>query len=226
MAFCKFCGREYPDGGSCGCSASAGAEKNRQRAVNYVVQSSSPNKKHLILAGAAVLAVVAVIILFLICCSAGGAKGTVKKYVKANSDKNGGKTHYSLILPDAVIKELRKAKKYDDIVDEYNASVEDMISDLEDKASLPKYDEISRKNKLSKSDLKHAAKYFRQMCEKYGADSDGIKVTKGYEIKVRTKYKDEKGNKKSNSDVICVVKVSGEGWKVVPLSADALEYYK
>lgn len=174
---------------------------------------------------AVLVAVVVIFILLLCLICGGGAKSAVKKYVKAASDKHGGKAMYSLTLPESVIKELKDDDEFKDLVDNYNEMVEDMIDDLDDKETMPKFDKIVRKEKLKKSELKSAEKYFESKCEKYGADDDDIKVVKGYEMKVKTKCKDEDGDTEYEKAYICVVKLKGDGWKIITTSADGLSYY-
>ena len=173
------------------------------------------------------LGAIALILVLLLCLllGGGGAKGAVKKYVKCASNKKGGKTMIELTLPDSVIKELKDEDEYEDRVDSYNEMIEDMIDDLEDKETLPKFDKITRQEKLKKSDIRHAENYFEELCDDYDADDDTIKITKGYEMRVKTKNKDEDGDTEHDKSTLCVVKVKGEGWKIIPMSADELDYY-
>ena len=295
MAFCKFCGKQIPEGGSCDCAASQGAEEiketvekeaeNAQNTVENAADSAKEKAENAVdkakgaadnavdkakdtaaelkdkagdvadkvgdslkqgatkvddLAGElseklpggmknnknAVYAAGAVILLLLICLLClifgGGVKGTVKKYVNSASDKKGGKTFYSLSYPDAVIDELKDEDEYDDMVEDFNDGVEDMLDDLEDDETAPKFDKILRKEKLKKSQIKAAEEYFEDLCEMFDADDD-IEISKGYEVKVKVEYKDEDGDKKHSTEKICVVKIKGDGWKVIPKSADSLD---
>ena len=171
--------------------------------------------------------VIAALILFLLIalCSSGGANSAVKKYIKSSYQKNGAKTMYSLTLPKRVIKELKADDEYDDMVDSYNEMVEDMYDDLEGKATLPKYDKITRKNQLKKSELKMAEQYFEHVCDKYDAEEGGIRVTKGYEVKVKSRYKTKSGETAHRTDVICVVKLRGDSWKIITHPLEELSYY-
>lgn len=289
MAFCKFCGKQIPEGGSCDCAASqsstaaasqstadvketlenevksvqekvantaapadnandsaeeakSGAAKVTEKVSSGLKQLNNSDiaKKVDGLAGElsenlpggmknnktavyVAAGIVLVLVIWLFCIIfGGGAKSTAKKFVNCSSDKKGGKTYYSLIYPDAVIDELKDEDKYDDLIDSFNEDVEDMIDDLEDDETMPKFDKILRTTKLKKSELKKAAEYFEELCEWYDADEDDIKVSKGYEVKVKIKYRDEDGDKKHRTTKICVVKVKGDGWKVIPYSADNL----
>ena len=192
--------------------------------ISNNLPGSMKNNKNLVYIA---VAAIAALILLLLCvlCLGGGAKGAVKKYVKAASNKNGGKTMMELTLPKSVIKELKDEDEYEDKVDSFNEMVEDMIDDLEDDETLPKFDKITRKEKLKKSDIRQAENYFEDMCEDYDADDDDIKVSQGFEMKVKTKFKNEDGETKHDTEKICVVKVKGDGWKIIPMSADELDYY-
>ncbi len=203
MPYCKNCGKKVPLFKKCECTA---AEKN--------VKNSA--KRLLVLIVFVVFFVLGLILG--VSLAGSGTKGTVKTYVKAASSKKGGKTFYSLTMPDEVIKVLKDSNKYDDKVDAYN----DMIEDLEGKESAPKFDKIMREKKLTKSQLKKAEQYFERIAEKYGAENADIKAAKGKEVKFRTKHKDEDGDYKYEKVTVCVVKVKGEGWKIAPMSADSL----
>lgn len=203
MPYCKNCGKKVPLFKKCECTA---AEKN--------VKNSA--KRLLVLIVFVVFFVLGLILG--VSLAGSGTKGTVKTYVKAASGKKGGKTFYSLTMPDEVIKVLKDSNKYDDKVDAYN----DMIEDLEGKESAPKFDKIMREKKLTKSQLKKAEQYFERIAEKYGAENADIKAAKGKEVKFRTKHKDEDGDYKYEKVTVCVVKVKGEGWKIAPMSADSL----
>lgn len=182
------------------------------------------NNKSLVYIAAGVIAAL-ILLLLIALCSGGGPTSTVKKYIKASSDKHGAKTMYSLTLPKRVIKELKSDDEYEDMIDNYNDMVEDMIDDLEDKETLPQFYKITRKEALEKSELKMAEKYFEHICDKYDADEEGIRVTKGYEMKVKTRHKDEDGKKEHDKVTLCVVKLKGDGWKVIPTSVSGLSYY-
>ena len=126
------------------------------------------------------------------------------------------------MLPKAAIKELKEDDDFDDMVDDYNDNIEDLIDDLDGKATVPKFEKISRKEKMKKSQLNKAEDYFESICEMFDADDDDITVTQGYELKIKTKHKDEDGDVSHDKDTICVVKVKGDGWKVIPADADSI----
>ncbi|MDD7515758.1 hypothetical protein [Ruminococcus flavefaciens] len=288
MAFCRFCGKQIPDGGSCDCSASKAAAEVKETAENEAnsvqekVENAAENVKNEAekavenvkeavsevkedaekagngfkqingndiakkvdgLAGeisenlpggmknnkSAVYIAAGVVLVLFICLLClifgGGAKSAVKKYINSASDKRGGKTYYSLTLPKAAIKELKDDDDFDEMVDDFNDMVEDAIYELEDDQTMPKFDKIVKKTKLKNSDLKNAEGYFEAQCELYDADDDDIEVTKGYEMKVKTKAKDEDGDADYEKLIVCVVKLKGDGWKVIPSSAKNLKYY-
>ena len=210
MPYCKNCGKKTPLFKKCDCTA---AEKTGKKS------------------GKGVLVLIVFFVFFILGLILGlhlagsGTKGTVKRYVKAASSKNGGKTFYSLTMPDDAIKALKDNEKYDDTVDAFNDMIEDMIDDLEGKESVPKFDKIVKKQKLTKAELKNAEQYFVKRAEKYGAKDAKIKVTRGTEIKFRTKKKDEDGDYNYEKATVCVVKIRGEGWKIIPSDAKGLEYY-
>jgi hypothetical protein len=288
MAFCRFCGKQIPEGGACDCATSkakeaaaneaASAQQSAETAVEDVketvtevkeeavqaaeaaqeavneataqstasaeaphvntadtakiadapvsgasdnVQVSAKNSKNAIYVAACIIALV--VLMLLMCLFGGGAKSAVKNYVKSASNKKGGKTYYSYTLPKDVIKKLKKKDKYDDLVDHFNDMVEEALDDLEGKETAPKFMKIVTKTKLNDSELEAAEDYFKRICDKYDVKSSNIKVTKGYEMKLKTKNKDEDGDVEYHKSMICVVKLKGDGWKIIPQSKESLD---
>ena len=190
--------------------------------INEKLPENVKKNKSLVYIAAGACAALLLCIIIGLCSMGGGAKGTAKKYINNTYSKKGGKTFYSLMLPKAAIKELKDDDKFDDMVDDYNDNIEDLIDDLDGKETVPKFEKISRKEKMKKSELNKAEDYFESICEMFDADDDDIKVLKGYELKVKTRSKDEDGDVQHDKDTICVVKVKGEGWKVIPSDADSI----
>ncbi|WP_295090585.1 hypothetical protein [Ruminococcus sp.] len=277
MAYCKYCGKLIPEGGSCDCPAAKGeagisetaeniqntnedtAESLKSEAAEAVQEvkevasdtindiksevSEAAQKVDAVAGEAAeklsgkakkskglvyiVAGIIAALFIFLIIamCSSGGATSAVKRYIKSSYEKRGAKTMYSLTLPKRVVKELKEDDDYDEMVDSYNDMIEDMIDDLDGKETLPKYDKITRKNQMKKSELKMAEQYFERICDKYDAEEGGMRVTKGYEVKVKSRYKSKSGEMEHRTDIICVVKLRGDGWKIITHPLSELSYY-
>lgn len=295
MAFCRFCGKQIPEGGTCDCAASqaqnkvanetSSVQQNVEQVVENVketveevkneavqaaetVQESAAEKKETVEhtvssndnpTGGADIAkkvdgiavdgsedlpgsvknsknalyiagciIALIVLLLLMCVFGGGAKSAVKNYVKAKSNKKGGKTFYSYTLPKSVYKKLDKNDKLDDLIDSFNKNVKANIKNLEDKETMPKFARIVNKKKLDDSDLKSIEKYFKAMCKIYKADDSKIKVTKGYEMKVKTKKRDEDGDTDYQKQMIFVVKLKNDGWKIIAkdsVDTEAIDYF-
>ncbi|WP_024862094.1 hypothetical protein [Ruminococcus flavefaciens] len=190
--------------------------------INEKLPENVKKNKSLVYVAACACAALLLLLIVCVCSLGGGAKGTAKKYINNTYSKNGGKTFYSLMLPKAAIKELKDEDEFDDLVDDYNDKIEDLIDDLDGKATVPKFEKITRKEKMKKSEINKAEDYFESICELFDADDDDIKITQGYELKVKTRSKDEDGDVQHDKDTICVVKVKGDGWKVIPAPADSI----
>jgi hypothetical protein len=190
--------------------------------INEKLPENVKKNKSLVYIAAGACAALLLCLILAVCSMGGGANGTAKKYINNTYSKKGGKTFYSLMLPKAAIKELKEDDDFDDMVDDYNDRIEDLIDDLDGKATVPKFEKISRKEKMKKSQLNKAEDYFESICEMFDADDDDITVTQGYELKIKTKNKDEDGDVQHEKDTICVVKVKGDGWKVIPADADSI----
>jgi len=160
---------------------------------------------------ALVAAVLLIFIVIVLSAAAGsGYRGTVKKYFSSRYSKHGGKTYYSLTLPDEGIKELKNEDMWRDIIEDYNDDVEDRMDDWEKK---PKFRKISRVKDMKNAEIKNAEKYFCNAAEACGADidEDDIEIKKGYSVIYR--YKNTEGDNEKTT--VYVVKIKGEGWKVM-----------
>ena len=161
--------------------------------------------------GALVAAVLLVFVITLGVMAAGsGYKGTVKKYFRSRCSKHGGKTYYTLTLPDEGIAELKDNDQWQELVEDYNDDLEDRMNDWDKK---PRFRKISRVKDMKNSELKDAEKYFFSAAEVCDADIDeeDIEVRKGYAVTY--KYKNTEGDNEKTT--IYVVKLKGEGWKVM-----------
>ena len=158
--------------------------------------------------------VAAVLIVFIIiaCCLFGssGFKGTVRKYFTSRYSKHGGKTYYSLTLPDDGIAELKDNDLWQELVEDYNDDVENRMDEWDKK---PKFRKISKVKDMKNSELKDAEKYFLSAAEVCDADveADDIKIKKGYAVTY--KYKNTEGDNEKTT--VYVVKIKGEGWKIM-----------
>lgn len=312
MAFCRFCGKQIPDGGACDCAASKAAAEAGEKVENAVeavkdeaanavetvkaeaaqaaetvkenvsqaadsaaqaasnVQQQADNaaaqannaanqagsgfkqlngsdiakkvegiadsitdklpenvkkNKSLLYAGLGAAALLLCLILCVCLFGGGSYKKAVKKYVNCQADEKGGKTYISLTLPKSAIKALKEEDTYEDEIDDFNDDVEDAIDDLEDEAELPKFNKFVNKKKLKKTQLKNAEKYFEAILDEYDADDDEVKITKGYEVKFKTVEKDEDGEKDYERETVCVVKLRGDGWKIIECEGDDLKLF-
>ena len=294
MAFCRFCGKQIPEGGACDCAASQAQNKvanetsSIQQNVDQVVESvketaeevkneavqtaetvqetatetketveqtassndkpigvadiankvdgvagdvsenlpgSMKNSKNALYIAGCIIALI--VLLLLMCVFGGGAKSAVKDYVKAQSNPKGGKTYFSYTLPKSVYKKLDKNDKLDNLIDSFNKNVKKNIKNLEDKETMPKFAKIVDKKKLDDSEIKDVEKYFKAVCESYGVKDVKIKVSKGYEMKIKKKRRDEDGDTDYEKEMICVVKLKGDGWKIISRDSllSVIDYY-
>ncbi len=263
MAFCRFCGKEIPEGGSCDCPESMAQQSNQntiqetlkadaasqQNSVNLskesaagntasepnfqqsganpqqpsggsaqqspfaqatdmaaaIVGSTDPKKLKKIAAG-----IVAALVLLVLLFSGPSYKSTSKKFFKAMYNKHGGKTICTLALPDDAIKAMKKDDEWDEAIEDFNDGIEDEMDEWDKK---PKFKKISKTEKMKNSELRDAEDYFYMIASESGADVDekDFKAKKGY--KVTIKYKDTEGD--NDKITLNVVKLKGEGWKVM-----------
>lgn len=165
---------------------------------------------------AAVLLVVLIIFIVVYFFS---SKRAVKKYVKAGISIKGGKNYFSMILPDYVADQLRSDDKWDDMIDSYNADNADIRDDF--KFTIKN---ITKRIKLSDEALDGAQIYFIEIAKKYDTKPVDLDIIKGREFEIKLTRKDRESKKKTTESlVVCAVKIKGNGWKIVEISASELE---
>ena len=98
-----------------------------------------------------------------------------------------------------------------------------MIEDLKDNNIKIEITSTKKVKKLSDEEIDYAKQYFEEIAEDYDVDAN-IKIEEGYEYRVKGKI-NEDGDKETSNSKLCVVKIKGDGWKVINLSAEHLEYY-
>ncbi|MBR3760761.1 MAG: hypothetical protein IKK47_07220 [Ruminococcus sp.] len=220
MAFCTQCGSQYPDGGSCTNPACPGAKQAAAPAgnafdggFNEAMDKVKKNKSTII---GAVVAFIVLILVIVFISGHTGAKGAANKYAKNVYKKSGFKSVSKVTMLDDAYKEYKKSDDFDDDKDDFK----DMIEEMKDEDVKIKVKSVKKGKKLKKAALKGAEAYFEEQAEEYDVDDD-IDVKKGYEYKIKCKVKED-GDSETETTKICVVKVKGDGWKVIPMSADFL----
>ena len=280
MAFCKYCGKEIPEGGSCSCPGAIHEEQAKrsnddnkdifsgqtEQPIEDIIREFTPDsaeeadnteeseqdimvrdalnaakeaaagikvpengdgpairksvkgpsidleEEHNFAKFAAFIAAVLLIFIIIIVSMAAGSgyKGTVKKYFNSRTSKHGGKTYYSLTLPNAGIEELKDNDTWRELIEDYNDDMEDRMDDWEKK---PKFRKISRVKEMKNSEIKDAEKYFYSAAQACDADIDqeDIEIRKGYTVVY--KYKNTEGDNEKTT--VYVVRIKGEGWKVM-----------
>lgn len=228
MAFCKFCGKEIPDGSVCDCpeaqAAAAASTSSDASSVetSSAAETSSPEpsspypteeasvKPSGSKTGAAVLIAGLVIVLLIIigiisAIAGGGYKKPVKNFAKA-LNKGDGKLLAETMLTDEILDEVD-----DDDFDDLSDTLESIIDFAEDEygKNIKFSISIEDKEKLSKSEIKDIE-------EEYEDNFDAkVEITKGYELDTELTIKGKDG-KDEDDLTITVVKIKGEGWKLSP----------
>lgn len=221
MAFCKHCGTEYPDGETCPNPTCPGNQQAAAPTGNPLDGGFSEAMEHVKKNKSVIIgAIVAFIVLVIVIVFLGGhmgAKGAANKYAKNILKKNGFKSVTKVTMLDDAYKEYKKDDDFDDDKDDFKESIEDM----KDNDIKVKVKSVKKGKELNKKALKGAKLYFKTQAKTYDVDDD-IEVKKGYEFKIKLKGKYD-GETKSTTRKICVVKVKGNGWKVIDKDADRLE---
>ena len=222
MAKCKYCGKELPATGVCSCIKSMAAigPSNKQ----FSAEGKSPltrlkktvfdHKKLIIICTASLILIITAIILIY---NNTGARGAARKYAKNIYSKKGGRTYYSMTLPDKLYDSIND-DKFDDMVDEFND--ENKKTEEDYKVKLKK---VKKTQKLSSKQLSGAEKAFAKNAAKYDKSysKESYSAKKGYIYELTYKIKDRETQKtKSYTKELAVVKFSGEGWKIIDPDID------
>lgn len=215
MSYCKYCGKELQEGGVCGCpqseaAAAAKAALPADTSGTAVVKERKIGKKWYVLGGAVLIALIVFLVIYII--NHVGARGAAVKYAKNLYDSKGGKTYYSMVLPDDLCDSL-EGDKLDAMIDEFNDENKETLDDYK-----VKYKKISKVTKLDSRGLNGAERYFAQNAANYDKSyrNKSFDAEKGYVYKITYKIKDrQSGETKNYSKEIAVIKFSGEGWKVL-----------
>lgn len=211
MAKCEKCGKKISKDGVCSCTS---AGENKSEALN--VTSKKKFGDSLIEWGG--LAFFIIILGVITLLAIGSPSRTAKKFAKAVSRENGGKTYCSLAYPDEFIDNIKSdeyiarhpsIKSWDNEVSDYKAAKEAEFKDgkLEVKS-------VEKKGRLSTDAVNCASSYFKT---KFSVQN--YHCTRGYEYKVTF---DKEGSDKALSYNICVVKLKNDGWKVIEMSSERL----
>lgn len=224
MAFCKHCGTQYPDGGSCTNPTCPGAQQAAAPANNSALDGGFNEAMDKVKKNKSTIIgiVVAVVLCFIIGAFLGshtGAKGAANKYAKNMYKKSGFKSVAKVTMLDDAYKEYKDEDEFDDDKDDFKEFIEEMKDD----DIKIKVKSVKKAGKLSSKELKAAEAYFEEQAEEYDVDDD-IDVKKGYEYKIKCKVKKD-GDSDTTTKKVCVVKVKGDGWKVISIDADSLKSY-
>lgn len=220
MAYCEYCGKEMPKSGVCSCKLPAApfvpeirvstSDRKEGGIKNFV-----RDNKVLLIVGAALLAVIITVIV--IVYNFTGSRGAARKYAKNVFSRSGGKTYYSMTLPDKLYDSLN-GDKFDDMVDDFNDENKKAAEDY--KVKLKK---IKKTEKLSKNQLNGAEKAFAQNAAKYDRSfaKASYSAKKGYIYELTYKIKDRQTKKtKKYTKEVAAVKFNGEGWKIIDIDTD------
>ena len=181
------------------------AADNKSVSVSAEAVEASGVKK--LLKGDSFLEWFAVILLILILLlitvlAIGSPKRSVKKFAKALTKENGGKTYFSMVYPDEFIDNI-KSEEY------LNKHASVTLSN--GKLKVEKIEKVSR---LSTDGVNAASSYFKT---KFTVNE--YHCTKGYEYKITF---DKEGSDSSLVYNVCVVKLKTDGWKIIEMDEERL----
>lgn len=239
MAFCKYCGKEIPEGSVCSCeeaqaetSSAAPTQTSVTNETNGGSQASNPvadvissikngnsNMTVLIAAGAAVL--LAIIILICVLCS-GGYKKPFNKVVKGFNKEDPEIILSAFFTEDMIESGDEWDGDYDDAIDDFDDAMDEMIDALEDKYGKDlkiKFD-IDSKKPIKEGKLEDFE-------DEYDDEFDmDVEIKKGYKIKGTISIEGSKDDDEIDDIEISVIKIKGEGWVIYPFDMSLSSLYR
>ena len=134
----------------------------------------------------------------------------LKECFDASFSTNGGEAFYSYMYPDAYIQDMKDKGEFDSAVSDFNKQQENR-SDLADNEYT--FGQIKDSFPVTDEQITKIKDYFVKQCaERVQLSADNIDITEGYEVS----YTYLKNGKEDGNDAAIAVKISGEGWKVIP----------
>lgn len=209
MVFCKFCGKEIPEGSVCDCADSQAANSTSSAEPvssepTATTGNSGSNKVNIVIIAA--LIVVLLIILGIVSSIAGGSyKKPVKNFAKA-LNKCDGELLAETMLTDDMMDDADK-----DDLDDLDDLLESLTEYAEDEygKNIKFTIDINDKSKLDKDDIEDIEDEYSDSYD------DDVKISKGYEIDATLTIKG-KDDKDEEDITLTVVKIKGDGWKISP----------
>lgn len=131
---------------------------------------------------------------------------------------NCGDTFFRYMYPDAAIEKMKSTGEYASLVSTYNSNQGDFIAMMKKTPSITEFTSVTP---LTESQINAAKRYLVNLSKEVLPElkTDDLVITEGFEIKCNIiDYND-----KADTDVECMVKLEGEGWKAVTFSAENLE---
>lgn len=221
MAFCKFCGKEIPEGNVCDeCKASQPVPEvtsgDTVGTDSPVPEGNADKKKNI-----TVIAVAVVIVLLLIAIissiAGGGYKDPIKDMIKG-FNKADSERLLEAFYPTDYLKDMAEDEdlKLKDLYDELDDDLEDALDSLEDDYGKNVKISFDFEDKKKLSDKKISD--YEDWYDDY-LDLD-VEIKKAYKVEGTMEIKGKENDDDEDVEFI-VVKIKGEGWKVYPGSGDA-----
>lgn len=224
MAFCKYCGKEIPDGSVCSCdeaqAAVAAEEKNVSNtpvpdsnitSSDEVVTGTNIDKNSIIMIAGAAAAVI-VVILLCVFLFGGGYKKPLKNVVKGFNKEDPERIVSAIFTEDMIEDSDEWDGDYDDCIDAFEDAYDEVVDEFEDeygKNVKIKY-EIDNKKAIKEKKLSDYE-------DLYDDDLDmKVEIKKGYKLELTVSIEGDKDDEEFDEIELVVVKIKGEGWVICP----------
>lgn len=203
MPFCKFCGKEYPEGSSCDCPAAKAEKAAKSVSENAVSITKKKGEKNTVVIGFLVIAAV-LVLSFLGLSSANAKKKPINRFI-SGINSNDTEKCMSAVYPESKLNEIK-----DRLGDDFEETMKEADKNLKKSkkdSGIKKYKiKFNGKEKVKGTQLESVSKFASALI--------GQEVEKAvvYDVELTVK---QKGDDLIKTGVVYSVKTD-DGWKFLP----------
>ncbi len=134
----------------------------------------------------------------------------LKECFDAMQSTGGGEVFYSYMYPDETIDAMKKNNEYDELVQTFNKTQDEMLQKRSEKYT---FGSIKEAKELSEKQVAGVKTYLVELSEPYlnTLTEDKLDIKDGYEVT----YDYSKEGQEAESETVIIFRLNDEGWKVI-----------
>lgn len=134
----------------------------------------------------------------------------IKECFNATYSENGGKIFFAYMYPDSALKAAKEAGTYDDLINKFNTNQKEVLSRNNDVFT---FGEIKEADEIDSDQIAAAKTYLAALSTDLTdtVTEDDLDISTGYEVI----YTYLKNGEKDGEDLVLVIQLNDEGWKVI-----------